>query len=302
MTVTTFKSRLKEAQESVEACLKRVLPPESEGPGDLHQAIHYSMFGRAKRVRPALCLWSCEAAGGDSERALEMAAALEMIHVYSLIHDDLPAMDDDDMRRGRPSCHKAFSESTAILAGDALLTEAFAVLAEAYSEDGDLVRDLVRMLAKAAGASGMVGGQALDMAAMGSHEDLSAEQQLAALERVHASKTGALLLGSALCGGRLAGASEDVMGRLETYGRCIGLAFQVTDDILDCTVSSAELGKTSGKDEAQGKLTYPGLLGLAGAREKADTLLSMALEAIAPLGSKADALRDLGRFIVDRSL
>ena len=298
----TFKRRLKEVQDRVEACLKRVLPDESEGPGRLHEALHYSMFGRAKRVRPALCLWSCEAAGGDSERALEMAAALEMIHVYSLIHDDLPAMDDDDMRRGRPSCHIAFDEATAILAGDALLTESCGVIAEAYGEDALLTRDLVKILVKAAGASGMVGGQALDMAAMGSHEDLGKDEQLKALEAVHAWKTGALLLGSSLSGGRIAGASEDLMGRLETYGRCIGLAFQVTDDILDCTVSSAELGKTSGKDEAQGKLTYPGILGLAGAREKADTLLSMALEAIAPLGSKADALRDLGRFIVERSL
>lgn len=291
---------LKAVQARVKDELERLLPKADELAGRVHEAMRYSVFGRAKRVRPALCLWATEACGGALERALPMAAALEMVHVYSLIHDDLPAMDDDDFRRGRPSCHKAYDEATAILAGDALLTEAFAVIAGQYADDATLVRDLVTLLAKASGSRGMVGGQVLDMALM-SFEAGATEQAVAALERLHSLKTGALLRASVMAGARLAQATPEQAQALERYGRAVGLAFQVTDDLLDCTQSSEVLGKTSGKDEAQGKLTYPSLLGLEGSREKARALLEEALEALAVFDRKADALRGLARFIVERS-
>jgi geranylgeranyl diphosphate synthase, type II len=297
-----FQLRLTAVQEAVEQTLREVLPGEGTCPTRVHQAMRYSVFGRAKRVRPALCLWSCEAAGGKPERALGMAAALEMIHVYSLIHDDLPAMDDDDMRRGRRSCHRQFDEATAILAGDALLTEAFLLITTTYGDDPRLATDLVKLLGQASGSRGMVGGQVLDMEATGGLEGKSTEEKLAFLEQVHGMKTGALLLVSVMAGARIAGACGTVSAALERYGRALGLAFQVTDDILDCTQSSLELGKTSGKDAEQGKLTYPALLGLAGAHEKANTLFSDAIGSLDTPGISADALRDLGRFIVERSM
>ena len=297
----SFENRLQEVQQAVEKTLRLVLPAENICPQRVHKAMRYSTFGSAKRVRPALCLWSCEAAGIESERALGMAAALEMVHVYSLIHDDLPAMDDDDLRRGQLSCHRRFDEPTAILTGDGLLTEAFNVIVACYRDDAALACDLVSLLARAAGTRGMVGGQMLDMEAMGALSQAEDEEKLRFLEQLHEMKTGALLLGSVLSGARIGRASEAMTESLERYGRALGLAFQVTDDILDCTQSSDRLGKTSGKDEQQGKLTYPAVLGLAGAREKARVLLSTALTSLDAFGPSADALRDLGRFIVRRS-
>lgn len=291
-----LKRVMGEVAASMEASLDRLLPGEDQEPGRVHAAMRYSALGGGKRIRPALCLFACRACGQDWERAYPAAAALEMIHVYSLVHDDLPAMDDDDLRRGRPSCHKAFDEATAILAGDGLLTEAFAALAASYGEEPELALALVKTLAAASGSRGMVGGQMLDMEATGDQAE-----GLLFLERLHGMKTGALLRASVRMGAQVGGASAGQLASLEAYGRAIGLAFQVVDDILDETSSTEELGKTSGKDAAQGKLTYPGLLGLAGARQKAEELLGEAEEALAPFGEQAALLRSLSAFIVERS-
>ncbi|MCO5168816.1 MAG: polyprenyl synthetase family protein [Planctomycetes bacterium] len=272
------------------------MPPVAGDPTRLHEAMRYSALDGGKRVRPALCLFAAEALGGERARALTAACAVELIHVYSLVHDDLPAMDDDDLRRGRPTSHKAFGEATAILVGDGLQTLAFEALARAYADDPALGLDLVRLLAEAAGAAGMVGGQALDMA--GQH--LPREE--AALEGLHRMKTGALLRASVLLGARVAGARprEARWDALDAYARAVGLCFQVMDDVLDCTASTEALGKTAGKDAAQDKLTYVALLGLDGARAKAERLLDDALDALADLGAAADPLRALARFVVDR--
>jgi geranylgeranyl diphosphate synthase type II len=289
---------LEAVRADVEAALDGWLPPAAGDPTRLHEAMRYSALDGGKRVRPALCLFAAEALGATRLRALPAACALELIHVYSLVHDDLPAMDDDDLRRGRPTSHKVFGEATAILVGDGLQALAFEVLARAYADDPALGLDLVRLLAVAAGAPGMVGGQALDMAAAG-REDARTE---AALEELHRKKTGALLRASVLLGARVGGAREGE-GRfvaLDAYARALGLAFQVVDDVLDVTATTAQLGKTAGKDVAQDKLTYVALLGLDGARAKAARLEAEALAAVADLGPAAEPLRALARYVVSR--
>lgn len=297
--MTDLAQRLRRIAEQVEAELDHWLPrPElTQDPSRLHEAMRYSALGGGKRVRPALCVLAAEAAGGRGERALPAGAALEMVHVYSLVHDDLPSMDDDDLRRGRPTCHKAFSEWLAILVGDGLQTRAFEVLARAYADDAPLAVDLVRLLAEAAGGEvGMVHGQALDMGAMGTHGTEPG------LEELHRRKTGALLRASVLMGARAGGArpGDPTWERLDGYARAIGLAFQVADDVLDVTATTADLGKTAGKDAEQGKVTYPALLGLDGARAKARALRDEALRHLEGLPAAADPLRALARYIVDR--
>ncbi|MEZ6186748.1 MAG: polyprenyl synthetase family protein [Planctomycetota bacterium] len=294
--MSELKALLGELRQGVERELERWLTLPGDDPGQLFEATRYSALGGGKRVRPALCLLGAEAVGGSRERALPAACALEMIHVYSLVHDDLPAMDDDDLRRGRPTCHKAYSEWLAILVGDGLQTRAFETLALGYQDDPALGLDLVRFLAEAAGNRGMVGGQVRDMAAMGQGLDE------AALEAVHREKTGALLRAAVLLGARVGGAreGEPAFQALDRYARALGLAFQVADDILDCTASTAELGKTAGKDAEQGKLTYVSLLGLEGARKKAKTLEAEALGALEVLGPEAQPLRQLASYVVDR--
>jgi len=294
--VSELRSRLTQLRERVEQALGEWLPERDDDAGRLFEATRYSALGGGKRVRPALCLLASEALGADPARALPAACALEMIHVYSLVHDDLPAMDDDDLRRGRPTCHKAYSEWLAILVGDGLQTRAFETLAEGYRDDPALGLDLVRLLAAAAGNLGMVGGQVRDMAAMG--RDLDE----AALEAVHREKTGALLRAAVLLGARVGGAQEGdaAFAALDRYARALGLAFQVADDILDCTASTAALGKTAGKDAEQGKLTYVALLGLDGARAKAKALEADALDALSELGPAAEPLRQLASYVVDR--
>ena len=292
--------RLKAIADQVEAELDHWLPrPEAtRDPSRLHEALRYSALGGGKRVRPALCLLAAEAVGGSAARALPAGAALELIHVYSLVHDDLPAMDDDDLRRGRATCHKAYSEWLAILVGDGLQARAFEVLARAYQDDPGLGLDLVRLLSEAAGAEeGMVHGQALDMGAAGSQGDERG------LEALHRQKTGALLRASVLMGARVGGAlpGEPRWEALDAYARALGLAFQVADDVLDCTASTATLGKTAGKDAAQGKVTYPALLGLPGARAKAAALRDEALRHVEGLGPAAEPLRALARYVVERS-
>lgn len=288
---------LAELREQVEAALDQHLPSAEGDETRLLEGLRYSALGGGKRVRPALTILSCEAAGGERARALPAACALEMIHVYSLVHDDLPAMDDDDLRRGRPTSHKVYGEAMAILVGDGLQCLAFETLASAYRDDPALALDLVALLGEAAGARGMVMGQAMDMVAP---ERLP--QEVAALESIHRHKTGALLRASVLLGARVGGLrpGEPRWEALDGYSRALGLAFQVADDILDCTASTEVLGKTAGKDAEQGKLTYVALLGLQGAREKAKGLEADALAHLSDLGEAAEPLRALASYVVAR--
>lgn len=280
----------------IEAALKRSLPvPDAQQPR-LAEAMTYSLSNGGKRIRPTLVYASAAALGQTPSAALDsVAVALECIHAYSLIHDDLPAMDDDDLRRGQPSCHVAFDEATAILAGDALQALAFECLAGAPELNAQQRVNLVLELAQAAGGQGMVLGQAIDLGAV--------EQQLTLidLERMHRHKTGALIRASVVMAALATGASDEQVASLEQYALAAGLAFQVQDDILDVTADTQTLGKRQGADSARQKPTYVSLLGLEGAREKADALLATALEALKPLGPAADPLRTLAHYIVERS-
>jgi geranylgeranyl pyrophosphate synthase len=267
--------------------LENRLPPAAAAPTRLHAAMRYSVFAGGKRLRPALVLAACRAVGGADAACAGAMAAVETLHTYTLIHDDLPAMDDDDLRRGRPTCHKAFDEATAILAGDALQALAFLCAAEHGT-------DAVRALAHAAGSLGVVGGQQEDLDAEGAAHDP------ARLERIHRGKTAALIRASCVLGAIAGGATGAQRALLEAFGETIGLAFQVADDVLDATADAARLGKTPGKDAAQGKLTYVAVYGLDAARAKAATLEQEALAHLAPLGTTAAELAALGRFVVAR--
>ena len=275
------------------------LPAAELHPADLHQAMRYAVLGGGKRIRPTL-VYAAGAAVGALPEALDgPACAVELIHAYSLIHDDLPAMDNDDLRHGQPTCHKVFGEALAILAGDALQALAFQVL----SQDVAMVADpairlrMAGILAQAAGSRGMAGGQAIDLAAVG-RDDLS----LAELENMHIHKTGALIRASVLLGALSQPAVEPVaLERLDRYAKCIGLAFQIRDDILDVIGDTATLGKAQGADRALGKPTYPALLGLDGARVHARALYDEALTSLAPLGAEAEPLRWIAGYIIDRA-
>jgi geranylgeranyl diphosphate synthase type II len=292
---------LSEVAALVEAALDRLLPAESVEPRELHRAMRYSALGGGKRVRPALVCLGAELFGGHREAALPLACAFECVHVYSLIHDDLPAMDDDDFRRGRPSNHKVFGEALAILAGDGLLTFAFE-LAAGSTEDPARARAAVLELARAAGPqAGMVGGQTLDLRGEGrTTEPVLAT--IAALEAVHLAKTAALITGAVRAGAIHGGAEPEGAEAVGRYGRALGLAFQVVDDILDVEGTTQDLGKTAGKDAAAGKLTYPGLLGLDAARAHARRLVDDAKAALAPYSGQPAAalLADLADLVRDR--
>ncbi len=251
-------------RDRVDAALDRLLPAAHEWPARLHEAMRYAVFGGGKRVRPILARAACRAAGGDPEAVLEAACALEMIHTYSLIHDDLPALDDDTLRRGRPTVHVAYDEALAILAGDALLTEAFAVLGRLPAGETLAGRraEACRLVAEAVGSRGMVGGQVEDIDATGAAPDG------ARLERIHTTKTGALIGAAVELGALLAGADGARRQAFAGFGRRLGLLFQIADDILDVTGTAASLGKTPGKDAAAGKLTYPAVWGLDAARKE----------------------------------
>lgn len=281
----------------IEACLERLLPPGDE-PSGLGRAMRYSLMAGGKRIRPALALAAYEACKGeDSRLALEPACALEMFHTYSLIHDDLPAMDDDDLRRGIPTSHKVYGEAVAILAGDALQTLGAEVLAT-YPEGNRFAArrgEVSRLVFRALGWNGMAGGQALDLSSEG-----DVQIGLEGLLEIHRRKTGALLEVSLLVGAVLAGAGKKRMAALRAYGENLGLAFQVVDDILDVTASTEVLGKTAGKDPRQGKATFPALWGLEGSRVEARRLLDGALESLAPFKERARDLRELAVFVVDR--
>jgi geranylgeranyl diphosphate synthase type II len=257
--------------------------------------MRYSLTGEGKRVRPALCLASCEAVGGRVEDALAPAVGLELVHTYSLIHDDLPCMDDDDLRRGKPTNHRVYGEAMAVLAGDALLTRAFEVVAEA-DLPVEARLDCVRILAEAAGPAGMVGGQALDLETEGS-EDVD----LPTLQYIHTHKTGALIGAACRLGGRAGDGRAEEIAELGRYGEKIGLAFQIVDDILDETAGPDQLGKESHKDRARGKATYPRLLGLRESRARVEELGKAAVETAGRFGDRGMSLEVLARFIIQRS-
>jgi geranylgeranyl diphosphate synthase type II len=289
--------RLDAIRTAVDAALDRWLPTEQDCSTALAAAMRYAVFPSGKRLRPALVLLAAEACGGAIEPAMPAACAVELVHCYSLVHDDLPAMDDDDLRRGRPTCHVAFGEAVAILAGDALLTLAFDILAR-HSANPQLAAESCRELALAAGAAGMVGGQADDLEAerSGGH----ASDPLAKLQSIHARKTGAMMLASVRLGGIAARAGGDVMAALDCYGRRIGVAFQIADDLLDACGSEARAGKRTGKDGGRGKMTYPGVVGIDESRRLAGELCDEACRAIVALGDRAERLRQLAGFIVER--
>ena len=292
-----FQVFLGDCRVRVERALDQWLPPETTQPTALHSAMRYATLGDGKRVRPVLVYAAGQALEAGPDCLDAAACAVELIHAYSLVHDDLPAMDDDDLRRGRPTCHRAYDEATALLAGDALQSLAFRVLCEDDNLCIDRI-DRLRMiseLARASGSRGMAGGQALDMHATGR------EIGLAELENLHIHKTGALILASVRLGALASGAGHDErLGGLERYAKCIGLAFQVHDDVLDIEGDTEVLGKTRGKDAAAAKATYPALIGLDEARNMAQRLISEALENIAGFGPAADPLRQLALFIIGR--
>jgi len=296
--VFELRSYLAERVALVDSALDRWLPGIDLLPARLHQAMRYSVFAGGKRLRPVLAIAACEAVGGVAERVLHAACALEMIHTYSLIHDDLPAMDDDDFRRGRPTNHKVFGEANAILAGDALLTEAFRLLADPEANRGVAAETSLRVIetvARCAGSQGMVGGQVVDMESEGRAIDY------ATLQYIHTRKTGALFLASIQAGAWLGGGTETHLAALTRYGESAGLAFQIADDILDIVGTQEEIGKDVGSDQARGKATYPALLGLSEARRRAEELRDLASAALEPLGAPAEPLRAIAHYIVDRS-
>ncbi len=289
-----LSSYLKDKQQLVEAALDRSLPITR--PEKIYQAMRYSLLAGGKRLRPILCLSACELAGGTSEMALPTACALEMIHTMSLIHDDLPAMDDDDYRRGKLTNHKVYGEDIAILAGDGLLSYAFEYAATHTRNVApeNLINVLAR-LGRTVGAAGLVGGQVLDLESEG-QTDISVDT----LKFIHTHKTGALLETSVVSGAILAGASDEDIQRLSQYAQNIGLAFQIVDDILDITATQEELGKTAGKDLRDQKVTYPRLWGIEESKKQAQNLVCGAIAQLTPYGAKADPLRAIANFIVTR--
>ena len=285
---------LEEDRIEVDKALDRLLPPESTTPETIHRAMRYSVMAGGKRIRPALCIETARLFDADRRAAVEIGCALEFIHTYSLIHDDLPALDNDDLRRGKPTCHKIFGEAMAILAGDGLLTLAFETLSKAPIPAERLVR-VIREISTGAGTvKGMVGGQVADVEAEVKPVDA------ATLEYIHRSKTAALIRASATAGALAGNASENDIDRIRRFGEKIGWAFQVVDDILDVEESSAALGKTAGKDEKQQKATYPALFGLDKSKETADRLCAEAMEELATYGGRAAKIRELAQFLTAR--
>jgi farnesyl diphosphate synthase len=295
-TTTDFAAWSHSHLQRVEAALLKILPAAEIAPQRLHQAMRYAVLGGGKRVRPLLAFAAGELAGADQDRVALAGAAVELIHAYSLVHDDLPCMDDDDLRRGRPTCHVEYDEPTALLVGDALQSLAFQVLAEyRLADDLKTQLDMVKLLAAASGSRGMAGGQAIDLESVG--KTLTVPE----LEFMHIHKTGAIIRAAALLGARCgSGLTEREFGQLDQFAKLIGLAFQVVDDVLDADSSTATLGKTAGKDAKDGKPTYVSALGIPRARELAQELRHNALDALAGFGDRALRLRQLADFIVLR--
>jgi len=299
-----LKQILQQGRETADAALERLLPPATQHPTSIHQAMRHSVFAGGKRLRPILCMeagrmigarLAAAATAGSLPAGIEqVGAALEMLHTYSLIHDDLPALDNDDLRRGRPTCHKAFGEAIAILAGDALQTQAYEVLAQIACPAEARVA-IIREVAHATGSiDGMIGGQVVDL------ESEHKKPDLATLEYIHRSKTAALITASVVSGGVYAGAGAADIARLRTYGQSIGLAFQIVDDVLDLTQTSEQLGKTAGKDAAAEKATYPALFGIEESNRKADALIHEACAQLGGYGGAASTLKDVAHYLVER--
>lgn len=292
-----FADRIPHYRNRVQQTLERWLPAETQAPERLHAAMRYAALGGGKRLRPVLVYATGEALGIPEQRLDGAAASVELIHAYSLVHDDLPAMDDDDLRRGQPTCHKAFDEATAILVGDGLQTLAFQVLAQDPSLEAEASQrvDMITLLSEASGSRGMVGGQALDLAAEGR------KLALAELETLHRHKTGALIRACVLMAAALSSdVPEKVQVSLDRYAQCIGLAFQIHDDILDIEGSTEVLGKTQGADQAHDKATFPSLMGLEASRTRARALVDEAAACLEGLPGDGEALRWLANYIIER--
>jgi len=289
---------LERLRPRIDAALARYAQFDDGCPATLAEAIRYALLAPGKRLRPQLVLMAAEACGGTIDAAIPAACAVEMVHCYSLVHDDLPAMDDDDLRRGRPTCHKVFGEATAILVGDALLARAFEVLADEIEPRAVAAR-CCATLGRAAGATALVGGQAADLA---SAEEIGAGKnyELHELEAIHRRKTGALFVASLELGGIVAQATPEQLNALSTYGQRVGLAFQITDDLLDVSGSQSATGKRVAKDANRGKLTFPALLGIDESRRRAEKLIDEAYAMIKVFGPKAEPLRALARFVCSR--
>jgi len=292
--VSGFLDYAATARGTVEQALLQFTTLASDCPPRLQEAMRYSLLAKSKRLRPLLVLMAAEACGSNQQEAMPAAVAVEMIHTYSLIHDDLPAMDDDDLRRGQPSSHKQFDEGMAILAGDGLLTLAFEVLSCSTSPPAVAAR-CCAALAQAAGPCGMVGGQVDDLA-----DDKP--ETLEHLMHIHARKTGALFRVSLKMGGLVADATDEQLAALDTYGSCIGLAFQIVDDLLDVRGDEAALGKRTRKDDGHGKLTYPGMIGIEASESRAQSLVEQACAALTIFGGRAEHLTALARYVVERNL
>ena len=288
---------LKAKKAAIDQVLEQVLPEESALPPRLHQAMRYALLAGGKRLRPILALAAAEAVGGDGNALIREACALEFIHTYSLIHDDLPAMDNDAFRRGQPTTHMVFGEAMAILAGDALLTEAFAILSSSTPNRSSAqhIIEVIKLIAEAAGSRGLIGGQVVDLE---SEEKAIDKNQL---DYIHTHKTGCLITASVILGAILAGSTSQQIACLRDYGAAIGLAFQITDDILDVTESTQTLGKTAGSDQKKNKATYPALHGLEEARKKQQALYAAALNALQTFDNRGDPLRSIARYIIERN-
>ncbi len=289
-----LKLWLKATQKTVDSALGRFLPRESARPQTIHKAMRYSIFAGGKRLRPILCLAAAEACGGEMANALAPACATEVMHTYSLVHDDLPSMDDDDLRRGRPTSHKVFGEGMAVLTGDALLTEVFTIIAQTPETKRYSVKDYVLEISTTGGSKKLIGGQVLDLEGEG--KKLTKKD----LVRIHEAKTAALLTSAVRLGAMSANATPRKLDALTTFGYNLGLAFQVIDDILDVTQTTEMLGKTAGKDEAVEKSTYPAILGLKKSRQEAARLTKKALKSLAPFGKKGARLEQIARYLLER--
>jgi geranylgeranyl diphosphate synthase type II len=292
-----IKSYLSKKKTIVDKALDKLVPPANMFPTSVHEAMRYSLFAGGKRVRPILAIAAAEALGAKTNDLLPLAGSLELIHTYSLIHDDLPAMDDDDRRRGRPTCHKVYGEAIAILAGDGLLNMAFEVLSDprrTKAVSANRLLSIIREIGAASGVHGMVGGQVVDMESEGKDIDLPT------LEYIHTHKTGALIRASVRVGALYAKASEKRLKALTRYGERVGLAFQIADDILDITGKQDEIGKAVGSDLKKGKKTFPGFFGLEGSRMRANEVANKAIQSLRDFDHKADPLRELAKYIVNR--